>query len=120
VRLYLDDDTVETLFVRLLERAGHDIELPREVELAGRSDPVHLQRAIMTDRILISRNHDDFEELHDLVRAAGGAHPGILIVRRDNDRRRDPTPRGIVTALSHLLAAEVPIENEFIILNDWR
>jgi hypothetical protein len=68
-------------------------------------------------RGLLSQNHDDFEELHDLVRAAGGNHPGILIVRRDNDRRRDLTPRGIVTAISHLLAADVPVGNEFIILN---
>ena len=51
---------------------------------------------------------------------AKGTHPGILIVRRDNDRRRDLTPRGIVTAISHLVAANVPIENEFIILNHWR
>jgi hypothetical protein len=39
---------------------------------------------------------------------------------RDNDRRRDLTPRGIVTAISHLIAAHVPIENDFIILNHWR
>lgn len=120
MRLYLDDDSVETLLVRLLKRAGHDVELPRDAGLTGRSDPVHLQRAITTDRRLLSRNHDDFEELDDLIEAAGGTHSGILIVRRDNDRRRDLTPRGIVTAISHLLAAGVPVENEFIILNQWR
>ena len=120
MRLYLDDDTVETLLVRLLERAGHDVELPKDARLVGRSDPVQLQRAITTGRALLSRNHDDFEELHDLVRAAGGNHPGILIVRRDNDRRRDLTPRGMVTAISHLLDAGVLVENEFVILNHWR
>jgi hypothetical protein len=120
VRLYLDDDTVGTLLVRLLERAGHDVELPKSAGLVGRSDPVHLQRALSANRMLLSGNHDDFEELHELILTAKGAHPGILIVRRDNDRRRDLTPRGIVTAISHLLAAEVPVENEFIILNHWR
>jgi hypothetical protein len=49
-----------------------------------------------------------------------GTHPGILSVRRDNDRRRDLTPRGIVQAIANLLAANVPVENEFIILNHWR
>jgi hypothetical protein len=44
----------------------------------------------------------------------------MLIVCRDNVRHRDLTPRGIVTAISHLLAAHVSIENEFIILNNWR
>jgi hypothetical protein len=120
VRLYLDDDTVEMLLIRLLGRAGHDIESPRDVGLVGRSDAVHLQRAIASNRALLSQNHDDFEELHHLVRAAGGAHAGILIVRRDNDRRRDLTPRGIVTAISHLLDAGLSVENEFIILNHWR
>ncbi len=120
MRLYLDDDTVDALLIRLLERAGHDVELPRDVGLVGRSDPVHLQRAISAGRSLLSGNHDDFEELHDLIRAAGGAHPGILIVRYDNDTRRDLTQKGIVLAIANLLAANVPIENEFIILNDWR
>jgi hypothetical protein len=120
VRLYLDDDTVDTLLVRLLERAGYDVELPRDAGLVGRADPVHLERAITTSRNVLSGNHDDFEELHDLIRAAGGIHPGILIVRYDNDTRRDLTEKGIVTAISHLVAAGVPLENEFVILNHWR
>jgi hypothetical protein len=120
VRLYLDDDSVNTLLVSLLKRAGHDIRLPSDVGLVGQSDPVHLKRAITDRRSLLSGNHKDFEELHDLIQAAGGTHSGILIVRRDNDRRRDLTPRGIVTAISHLVAANVPIENQFIVLNQWR
>jgi hypothetical protein len=121
VRLYLDDDTVETLLIRLLRRAGHDVELPIDVGMVGRSDSVHLEHSISTNRVLLlSHNHRDFEELDDLIQAAGGRHPGILIVRRDNDRRRDLSLRGIVTAISHLLAANIPIENDFIILNHWR
>lgn len=100
--------------------ATHDVVLPQDEGLVSRSDPVHLQRAIGTGRCLLSRNHDDFAELHELILEAGGTHPGILIVRRDNDRRCDLTPRGIVTAISHLVAAGVPLENEFIILNRWR
>lgn len=120
MRLYLDDDTVATLLVRLLERAGHEMELPRDAGLMGRSDPVHLQHSISSNRSLLTANHDDFEELHDLVLHAGGTHPGILIIRRDNDRRRDLTSRGIVTAISHLLASGVPVENLFLTLNQWR
>jgi hypothetical protein len=43
-----------------------------------------------------------------------------LILRRDNDLRRDLTPRGIVSAIGNLLAANVPVENQFIVLNHWR
>ena len=120
MKLYVDEDSVHELLLRLLQRAGHDIEVPSDVGLVGRSDPVHLRYSISSNRSLLTANHDDFEELHNLVLQAGGTHPGILIIRRDNDRRRDPTPRGIVTAIGNLLAANVPIENQFIVLNHWR
>ena len=120
MKLYVDEDSVHDLLLRLLQRAGHDIEVPSDVGMVGRSDPVNLRYSISSNRSLLSANHDDFEELHDLILQAGGRHPGILIVRRDNDRRRDLTPRGIVAAISHLLDGGVPVKNEFIILNHWR
>jgi len=120
MRLYLDDDSVHELLVRLLQNAGHKIKIPSDVGLVGRPDPVHLRYAISDNRLLLSANHRDFRELHNLILQAGGAHPGILLVRRDNDRRRDLTPRGIVTAIGNLLAANVPVENQFIVLNHWR
>ena|SRR5688572_13210509 len=120
MKLYVDEDSVRELLLRLLRRASHDIEVPSDIGFVGRSDPANLRYAISSNRSLLSANHDDFAELHDLILQAGGTHPGILIVRYDNDTRRDLSPRGIVTAISHLLAADGPIENEFIILNDWR
>jgi len=120
MNLYVDEDSVHRTLVRLLQRAGHDVEVPADAGLIGRSDAVQLRYSISAGRSLVSGNHDDFRELHDLIRMANGTHAGILMVRRDNDRRRDLTPRGIVTAISHLLAAGVPVENEFIILNHWR
>ena len=42
------------------------------------------------------------EDLHDLFVAAAGHHAGILIVRFDNDPRRNLTERGIATAISML------------------
>ena len=120
MKLYLDDDSVHDLLVRLFQSAGHNIEIPSDVGLVGRSDPVHFRYSISANRALLSANHRDFEVLHDLVLESGGADPGILIIRRDNDRRRDLTPRGIVTAIGNLLAANVPVENQFIILNHWR
>lgn len=120
MKLYVDEDSVHGLLVRLLQRAGHDSEVPSDVGLIGRSDPVQHRYSISANRSLLSANRDDFRELHDLILQARGVHPGILIIRRDNDRRRDLTPRGIVTAIGNLLAANVPVENQFIILNHWR
>jgi hypothetical protein len=80
---------------------------------------VHLTHAIRAGRVLLSHNHDDFKRLHELVRTAGGRHPGILMVRKDNDKR-DLKPPGIVKALAKFLATGDPIPDHFTILNQYR
>jgi hypothetical protein len=120
MRIYLDDDSAGPLLARLLRAAGHDVRLPTDVNLSGQSDPVHLRHAISGGWLLLSHNHDDFKELHLLVLEAQGHHPGILIVRRDNNPKRDLNQRGIVVAIGKLLAASAPLADEFVILNHWR
>jgi hypothetical protein len=58
--------------------------------------------------------------LHELVLLVGGHHPGVWVVRKDNDRSRDLKPAGIVRAIRNLLAAKVRIPDQFYILNHWR
>ena len=88
--------------------------------LAGVSDPRQLMHSIQNDLVLLTRNHDDFEDLHLLLQAAGGQHPGLLVVRSDNDPSRDMKDRDITRALANLAGAGVSIANEFHILNHWR
>src|SRR6266446_3873255 len=107
MKLYLDDDSAGALLVRLLIKAGHDVLIPADAGLTGDDDPVHLAHAIQADRVLLSHNHPDFWNLHNLIMISQGHHSGILIVRRDNDTHRDLKPRGIVRALGNLLAAGV-------------
>jgi len=120
MNLYLDDDSVHRVLVRLLKQAGHNVEIPSDAELMGRPDPVHLTHTIECQRVLLTANHNDFADLHELVAAARGQHPGILVVRKDNDPKRDMTQRGIVAAIANLTASGVQFANEFIILNYWR
>jgi hypothetical protein len=120
MRLYLDDDTASPLLARLLGKAAHDVQLPADAGMAGAPDPVHLTRAIADQRILTTKNHDDFWILHNLIKEAHGRHPGLFVVRQDNDPTRDLTPKGIVSAIRKLESAGVPVENEFIVLNHWR
>jgi hypothetical protein len=120
MKLYLDDDSVDPLLVRLLRQAEHDVCLPADTGLSGADDPVHLTQAIADRRSFLSRNHDDFLQLHVLIMQARGHHAGIVIVRRDNDPTRDMTPRGTVHAISCLLESGVPLPDQFHILNHWR
>lgn len=120
MRIYIDKDMAAGLLVRLLQNAGHDVDAPAGVVLLGRSDPVQLTFAIHESRVSLTANYDDYEELQLLVRQARGDHPGILVVRQDNNPARDLTPKGIVAAIRKLEAASVPIANEYIVLNQWR
>jgi Domain of unknown function (DUF5615) len=120
MKLYLDDDTASTLLAKLLRQARHDVQVPSDVNLAGLPDALHLTRSVGNSRICLTKNHDDFWLLHNLIKQAQGHHPGIFVVRQDNDPTRDLTPKGIVSAIRKLEAAGVPIHDEFIVLNHWR
>jgi hypothetical protein len=69
---------------------------------------------------VLTRDAEDFEDLHDLVMAAEGHHAGILIVRLDNDPRHNLTERGIATAISKLEFSAVPTRDQIHALNKWR
>jgi hypothetical protein len=116
----LDHVSAEALLVALLRRAGHDVQIPADVGKIGECDSVHFAQAIGEGRTLLSRNHDDFKNLHALIMQAQGHHPGLFIVRRDNDPTRDLKPAGIVRAIRNLEAAAIPIPDDLHILNHWR
>jgi predicted nuclease of predicted toxin-antitoxin system len=120
MKLYLDDDIASGLLVQLLRHAGHDVLLPADLGLAGTKDPVHLRFAIRERRALVTQNYDDFRLLHELLLEGQGHHPGILVVRLDNDPHRDMKPPHIVRAINKLTAAGVPVADEYIVLNHWR
>jgi predicted nuclease of predicted toxin-antitoxin system len=113
MRLYLDDDSIAGLLVRLLRQAGHDVCLPGDVGLAGAQDAEHLTKAVVENRVLLTHNHKDFKILHDLVMTVTGHHPGILVVRKENNPKRDLTKPGIIRAIGKLLASGVPLSDAF-------
>ena len=113
--LYLDDDSASLLLAHLLGRAGHDVQRPVDVGMVGKDDSVHRQ-----DRVTLSRNHRDFENLHNLLMVAHGHHPGILVIRQDNNPKRDLKAPGIVRAIAKLEAAAVQLADHLHVLNHWR
>jgi hypothetical protein len=120
MNLYADDDCVANILVQTLRRAGHDVRLPVDVGLAGESDAKHLRQAIHEARVFLTRNYDDFEDLHRLLMEGQGHHPGILVIRKDNDPRRNLKPHDVVRALANLSAAGFALPDQYVILNHWR
>jgi len=106
--------------VAMLRKAGHDVVLPQETGTAGVSDPRHLAHAIGLRRVLLTANHDDYEELHDLVLVAGGTHAGILSVRYDNDPTRDMKSKHVVAAIRKLEKSNLALAGQLHVLNHWR
>jgi hypothetical protein len=120
MNLYLDDDSGETLLVRLLRAQGHNVTRPIDVEQQGETDVVHLRFCIGHGLVLVSKNHQDFLDLHQLVIESGGHHPGILVIRRANDSSRDLTSRGVANALRKLIQPALPVQDCLHVLNQWR
>jgi predicted nuclease of predicted toxin-antitoxin system len=120
VDLYLDDCLDSDRLAALLTKAGHRVVTPRAAGTRGQSDDVHLEYAGRHGLALITRNADDFRDLHDLWHAEGRVHPGIWLVFLDNIKGKDMQPSEIVRAIGNLLASGVPIVNEIHTLNHWR
>jgi hypothetical protein len=117
MNLYVDDDSAKAALVARLRKAGHQVVVPADASLAGAADPHHLLYAVLHGLVFLTRNHDDFEDLHRLVQATRGRHAGILAIRFDNDPTRDRKDAEVVGALRKLERSGAPIANEFHILN---
>ncbi len=103
-----------------LRSAGHDIVLATDVGIASVSDARAMAWAVTQGRTVLTRDHEDFADLHDLVMAVGGHHPGILVVRFDNDPRHNLNERAITTTLENLAASGIALADKIHVLNHWR
>jgi predicted nuclease of predicted toxin-antitoxin system len=120
MNLYIDDDSAKGALVTRLKKEGHHVVVPADASLSGAADPRHLLHAIENDLALLTKNHDDFQDLHLLIQAAHGQHTGILAIRCDNDPTRDMKDAEIVRAIRNLEQSGAPTANELHILNHWR
>jgi hypothetical protein len=111
MNLYVDDDSAKAALVARLRRAGHQVVIPADVSLIGAADPRHLLHAVRHGLVVLTRNHDDFEDLHLLIQATQGRHTGIVAIRFDNDPTRDMKDADIARAVRNLEQSGAPIAN---------
>ncbi len=115
LKLLLDEDIQAKLLVTLLKKAGHDALTINDVNLTGQLDPIVFHYAKQTNRIFLTQNCHDFEDLHRI----NPNHPGILAVYHEANPLKDMSLKAIVKAISNLEAAKIPLVNQFIALNHW-
>ncbi len=78
-------------------------------------DSVVLSYARQNNRILLTLNCQDFQALH----RASPNHPGILAVYQEANPLKKMSFKAIVAAIANLEAANIPLANQFIPLNQW-
>jgi predicted nuclease of predicted toxin-antitoxin system len=120
MRFLIDENMSSPVLASRLRAQGHDPVLGSDVGLLSVADARVLIYSISQGLPVLTRDAEDFEDLHDLVMAAAGHHPGILIVRFDNDPRHNLTDRAIATAISRLEFSVVPTRDQIHVLNQWR
>jgi len=120
MRLYLDEDCSSNLLAALLRNAGHDVATCPELRTAGASDVVQFTQSNRAGRVILTKNHHDYEDLHDLVAVVDGRHTGIFVMLSENKKRRDMNEQQVVRAIERLQSLGLPIENEIYVLNHYR
>ena len=99
--LYLDDCADARLLAHLLVQAGHTVVRPRDAGTVGEADPVHLAYAVQHGLILVTKDPDDFYDLHQQDQN----HPGIFGIYQDNIYGKDMTDVDVVAAIGRIEAA---------------
>ena len=120
MRLLLDENMSDRRLAARLRAQGHDPVLATDVGLLSATDARVFIAAITQALPVLTRDSEDFADLHDLIMAAGGHHSGVLVVRFDNDPRHNLTDRGIASAINKLESSGVLIPDRIHVLNPWR
>jgi predicted nuclease of predicted toxin-antitoxin system len=115
-KIYLDDCADAKELVRLLEAAGYQVTTPKQAGMTGRKDEAHFRYAADNGLILLTKNPDDFLELHQ----TNPQHAGIFLVYQDNDPDRDMTHAEIVRSIANLEQAGIAFAAACHVLNAWR
>lgn len=113
--MLLDEDSQAKYLVNLLQAVGHDVATVNTLDLMNRPDSVVLDAARQNERVLLTRNCDDFHQLHQ----ANPEHSGILAVYQDSDPAKNMSYKNIVEAIANLESVEYALRNQFVILNEW-
>ncbi len=120
MKLLIDENMSNPRLASRLKAAGHDPVLAGDVGWISVTDARILIWAITNTLSVLTRDYEDFENLHDLILAAGGHHPAILVVRFDNDPHHNLTYRGIANAITKLESSGIRILDRIHVLNLWR
>lgn len=116
IRLYLDEDAMDTALVRSLRARGVDVITARESDMVERNDVDHLNFSTRDNRVLYSFNVGDFQRIHQNYLREGKNHRGIILARQQQYSVGEQTRR-----LLKLISENSPesMQNRIEFLSAW-
>lgn len=82
LRLYLDEDAMDSDLVRALRVRGLDVLTALDLGMINCPDEEHLETATLNNRALYSFNVSDYMTLHDEYARAGKEHAGLILAQQ--------------------------------------
>ncbi len=113
--LIVDEDTQANRLVEMLRSHGHDVLTVNEAGISGLPDVVVMETARSQQRVLLTRNCNDFLELHE----ANSNHSGVLAIYQNSDFTKSMSYASIVQAITNLEGTGLPLKGQFIVLNQY-
>lgn len=115
LRILVDEDTQARRLVEMLRAGGHDVLTIGEAGVIGIPDASVIELARVQQRILLTRNCDDFLIIHQI----NPEHSGILAIYQDGDLIKNMSYTAIVKAIDNLQNTGLCLQGQFIVLNQY-
>ncbi len=113
MRLLLDANLSPRAIAAKQRKAGHDVlALAEDATVEGLPDPPVLELATSEQRVLITRNSQDFAPLARLWAEAGHSHAGIILIWTLDHSQFAEILAGVQRSGGWSLAAALPIPSE--------
>ncbi|MBW4506953.1 MAG: DUF5615 family PIN-like protein [Scytonematopsis contorta HA4267-MV1] len=113
--MLVDEDTQARRLVEMLRADGHDVLTIGEAGVTGIPDASVMELARVQQRILLTRNCDDFLAIHQ----ANPEHSGIIAIYQDADPMKNMSYTAIVKAINNLQNTGISLQAQFIVLNQY-
>ncbi len=113
IKVYLDDNLDNDDLITALRKEGFKVISPRDIGMRHKKDEDHLKCAVFNDAILISYDLDFQKLAHKII------HKGIIIIRRNNNSKKDMSSKRIVKALKNIETLHLILENKLYYLNQF-
>lgn len=116
IRLYIDEDAMDTDLVRALRARGADVITANDAAMIERPDEEHLAYATTQGRILYSFNKGDYYRLHTELLIRAMSHSGIVLA----DHRRYSVGEQMRRLLKLIASKSAEdMENQVEFLSAW-